>query len=91
MSQLDLNAWYCTLYKNFIYIIMFTVKEIFQIVSVLSLPQGVDKCKFVVFLLWLALNVVNCTGLYSIDHSLINIYWTDQLAGGAGTIGKTKL
>ncbi len=32
-----------------------------------------------------ALNVVNCTGLYSIDHSLINISWTDQLVGGAGT------
>jgi hypothetical protein len=57
-------------------------------VSVLSPPQGVDKCKFVVFSL--ALNVVNCTFLYSIDHSLINIHWTDQLAGVLG-LGKTKL
>jgi hypothetical protein len=57
----------------------FTVYDL----QALSPPQGVDKCKFVVFSL--ALNVVNCTGLYSIDHSLINIHWTDQLMGGAGT------
>jgi hypothetical protein len=69
------------------YIIMFTIKEIFQIVLLYmvyrsSTPQGVDKCKFVVFSL--ALKLVNCAGLYSIDHSLINIFWTDQLMGVRG-------
>ncbi len=88
------------MYKNFMYIIMFTSKEIFQIVllynsvyavSVLSPPQGVDKCKFVVFSPMAGCKRFELYG--SVLHrSLLNQHLLDRPIGGvAGTIGKTKL
>ncbi len=78
-------------YENFMYIIKFTIKEIFQIFLSNPRHKGWTNANLWFFLLWLqGLNVVNCTGLYSIDHSLINIPWTDQLEGVLG-LGKTKL